>query len=109
MENREVVFLETQMLKGAEQFFRIVEQIGENHDQSTWANFLGEIVQSGCELRFAFRFGIDECVDDQLQVRGRSLRRNLCGAVFARTEESGGIALELRYFISRLAVSAKGG
>src|SRR5687768_14612250 len=107
MEHGKIVFLKADVLESAEQFFRIMEQIGENGDQGAGPDFFRKVVQRRGEICFTFGFGRDERVGDELEMRGCAPRRNFGRRTWARNEQARGITL-IYYKISERSGEALG-
>src|SRR6266853_194056 len=93
MEDGEVVFLKTQMLKAAGQFLRLAEEIREDDDERALADFFREFVQRGNQRGRSARLGFVERFQYGLEISWISSRWNFEYGFFADANQAGGVAL----------------
>ncbi len=77
MENRDIVFVEPQVLEGVVQAFRFEEQIGKDDHERALADFLRDRVQGSDEPGAALRGSGSQRLVNRLQVRGLTHRRDI--------------------------------
>ena len=93
MEQREVVFLEMQMLKAIEQLVHIAEAVGNNNHHCPLANALGKLMQLRHQPRFPTRLCTGQGIEDVTQVQRVTPGRNIHGHAVIENLQSHRISL----------------